>query len=165
MVIFFVFLFLLFLENLFLPALIGEGYFLITTIFILGFLAYSSNWKKSLFQGIILFLFQEFFTGADPGSMVIPFIITGSLYLWINRFFNFTEQLRENLSFFSIIFSTLLLIFLSLSYSFFSTLHHTSYDFSLDLNQLTDFFQSSLISLMGWSGGISILYKYVLKTE
>ena len=161
----FVFLFLLVIENIFLPALIGPGRFLIVPIFILGLLLYSRSWRTLAYQAIPFVLIAEFFTGSSTGSFLVPFAITAVIYILINKFIGLSENLQENISFSGIAVSALILAGFTFLYSGFFIFLNGSYDIGAGWNEFRLFFTGSLLSILGWSAAISVLFKYVLRTK
>ena len=147
------------------PALIGPGMFLITPIFILGLIVYSQNWKVFIFQVIPFVLAAEFFSGMNVGKILVPMIITGLLYMWSNKFLNLTERFKENITLPGIISSALFLAMLGYVYSWFFIYLNTSYNIGLAWGEWRLFFIGSLISMLGWSLALSVIFKYVLKTK
>ncbi len=161
-----VFIFFLILENLFLPALIGPGPFLATQIFILAVIVYSKSWKELAVTALLFILIKEFVSGNGVGSLMVPFFITAGLYLIINRFLNIRDNLAENNSLSGLIVSTLVLVSFNFIYAWFYILYHAaSYNVGSAWNYWVSLPMMSLFSTLGWSVGISILFKYVLKTK
>lgn len=163
MSIFLIFLFLLILENLLLPALMGPRLFIVSQIFILALIIYGGNWKTVIYKVIPLVLIMEFFSGINWGNITIPVLASAIIYMLLNRYINITTNLRENYSINGLIISILTLAIFSYIYSWFSILFNSSsFNISAALNYWKLFFSSSLLTVLGWSGGISLLFKYML---
>jgi hypothetical protein len=166
MIKFFTFIFLLLLENLILPAFIGPRQFFVTPIFIFGLLVYGNGWRTLLYQILPLILIAEFFTGENFGHLIIPLGLTGAIYLVINKFLNFGQNLRHERKFLSnFIPSVLILVTFNCIYAGLFIFLNTSYQLTNSWYEFTIFFKNSLFSLVGWSALISLLFKYVLKTK
>src|SRR3989344_418930 len=166
MSLFFLFIFFLFLDDLLLPALLGPGSFMATKIFILSVIAYSKNWKNLALWALSLVLIKEFISGSGTGTLLLPFLMTSIFYLLLNKFLNIRDNLLENSSFSGLLISTFTLVLFNFVYSWFFIFSYAgSYNIGLTWNYWTDFLISSLLSTIGWSVSISILFKYVLKTK
>src|SRR3989344_3452129 len=158
-----VFIFFILLEGLFLPALIGPSPLLITQIFILALVIYNPNWKTIFFQALPFILVKEFFSGSGFGDFLLPFLITVGIYLWLNKFLNIAENLKENISFSGLALSIFMLAVLNYIYSWFFILHNTSsYNIILAWKYWQSVFSAYLSATLGWSTAMSILFKYGL---
>lgn len=166
MVKFLIFIFLLLLDNLILPALIGPKQFLITPVFIWGLLVYGNGWRTLLHQVIPFVLITEFFAGESLGHLIIPFGLTGAIYLVCDKFINLSQNLRQRTRPLSgLIPGILILIVFNYAYSGLFILIDTSYNLSISWHELTVFLKNSLLSLLIWSILISVIFKYVLKKK
>lgn len=166
MVRFLIFILFLFLENLFLPALIGPSQLFITVIFILALLIYGDGLKALLYQVIPFALIAEFFAGENWGHLVIPLGITGLIYIIINIFIDFGQNLKQKKkSFSNFMIGIFTLIVFNCVYVGLFIFLNTSYSFNASWYEFTIFFKSSLLSLVGWSVVISVLFQYVPKTK
>lgn len=166
MIRFFIFIFILFLENLILPASIGSGQLLITALFIAGLLVYNNSWRILLSQVIPLILIIEFFAGENFGHLLIPFGLTGVIYIMMNRFINLGQNLKsEGRSLSNFILGTLTLVVFNCVYAGLFIFFNTSYSLSTAWYEFTIFLKSSLLSLIGWSTLISALFQYALKKK
>lgn len=166
MVRFFIFIFILLLENLILPAVIGPSQFFITIVFIFSLLMYGKGWRTLLYQIIPFVLITEFFTGENFGHLAIPFGITGVIYIMINKLVNLDQNLGQTKNFLAdLITSTVILVMFSYIYAGLYILFNISYGLSASWYEFTIFFKSSLLSLAGWSILIPTLFKYVLKKK
>lgn len=163
---FFIFILILFLENLILPASIGSGQLLITTIFIACLLIYNNSWRILLYQVVPFILITEFFTGENFGHLLIPFVLTGIAYIMMNKFINLSQNLNSKDQFLSnSILGTLTLVMFNGVYAGLFIFFDTSYSLSTSWHEFTIFLKSSLLSLIGWSILISVLFHYVLKKK
>lgn len=166
MIRFLIFILFFFLESLVLPALVGPSQFFITSIFILGLLVYGDGWKTLLYQVMPFALIAEFFAGENFGHLVIPLGLTGIIYIMINEFVNLSQNLKQSKKLWpDLILGITVLVAFSYVYAGLFIFFNTSYRFSIGWYEFTVFFRSSLLSLIGWSTIISILFKYVLKTK
>ncbi len=166
MVIFFIFILFLFLENLILPAIIGPSQLLVTTIFISGLLIYSNGWRILLYQVIPLVLITEFFIGENFGHLLIPFCLTGVIYIMMNKLINLSYNLEQGGKFLSdLILAILTLVIFNCVYAGLFIFFDTSYSLNTSWHEFIIFLKSSILSLVGWSALISVLFKYVLKKK
>lgn len=166
MVKFFIFISLLLLENLILPALIGPKQFFITPIFILSLLVYGGSWRTLVYQILPLVLIAELFVGENFGNLIIPFGLTGIIYVMINKFVNLSQDLEHEKNLLSnLILSIITLAVFSYIYAGLSIFFSNSYDFNTGWYEFKIFLKSSLLSLIGWSILISGLFQYVLKKK
>lgn len=163
MIIYLLFIFLLLLENIFLPALTGLGFFLITPLFVISVFMYSRGWKPLIFKAVPFILIEEIFTGIGFGEFLLPMFVTWLIYFWLNRFINIGDQFRENISFAGIAVSLVLLAVFGNIYSWLFIFINNNYNFYLSSIQFKLFFTSSFLSVLGWSAAVSILFKYALK--
>ena len=97
MVRFFIFILILFLENIILPASIGPSQLLVTTVFIFGLLVYGNGWRTLLYQVIPFVLITEFFTGESFGHLIIPFGLAGIIYIMMNKFIDLNQDLKREI--------------------------------------------------------------------
>ena len=166
MVRFFIFILILFLENLILPASIGPSQLLVTTVFIFGLLVYGNGWRTLLYQVIPFVLITEFFTGENFGHLIIPFGLTGIIYIMMNKFIDLNQDLkRGDRSLSNLIPCILILVVFSYIYAGLFIFFNTSYNLNTSWHEFTIFFKSSSWSLVGWSVLISVLLKYVPKKK
>ena len=166
MVRFFIFILVLFFENLILPASIGPSQLLVTTIFVSSLLVYGNGWRTLLYQVIPFILITEFFTGENFGHLLTPFGLTGIIYIMINKFIDLNQDLKQgSRSLSNLIPCILILIVFNYIYSGLFILFNTSYELSTSWHEFTIFFKSSSLSLASWSVLISILFQYVLKKK
>lgn len=163
MILLLVLIFLLFLENMFLPALIGAETFLIVPLFAVAMVVYGENVKTRLAQALLFLFIEEYFSGAAIGSFVIPFLFAAGIYIWLNLFLNIGSGLRESSSLLSIlggIFAILLLVYL---YSSLFVLLRSSYDILSVWGEFRILVGASILQLSGWAVAFLILFKYILK--
>lgn len=165
MSIFLILIFLLFLENLFLPALIGAETFLIVPLFTAAMIVYGENVRTRLIQALLFLFIEEYFSGAAIGSFIIPFLLAAGIYLWLNVFLNIGSGLRESNSLMSIlggVFTLLLIVYL---YSSLFIFLRSSYNILITWEELMILVRTSLLQLSGWAAAFVILFKYILKNR
>ncbi len=158
-----IFIFLLSLENLLLPALIGAETFFIVPLFAVAMIVYGENVRTRLVQALLFLLIEEYFSGAAIGSFVVPFLLVAGIYIWLNLFLDIGSGLRESSSLMSIlggIFTLLLLVYL---YSALFIFFRSSYDILLAWAELKILVGASILQLSGWATAFLILFKYMLK--
>lgn len=163
MILLLILIFLLFLENMFLPALIGAETFLIVPLFAVVMIVYGENVRIRLAQAILFLFIDEYFSGAAIGSFVIPYLLAAGIYIWLNLFLNIGSGLRESGSLLSIlggIFTILLLVYL---YSSLFILLRSSYDILSAWEEFKILVTASILQLSGWAVAFLILFKYILK--
>ena len=160
-----VFILFLILDNLILPALIGTQEFLVTPTLLIAILFYHSKPRTGLIVTLIFALVAEIFSGFGIGSFIIPFGITALLYIWLNRFLAINYGLKEEMTFFGIIKSSLIITSFVYVYSWFFIFLDSSYSFALTWDQWKILVLNSLTQTLGWSIGLSIFFKYVFKIK
>ena len=165
MSLFFFFIFFLFLENLFLPALIGPQEFTITPLFLIAAIAYGSDLKKSLIKALIFLLIAEIFVGVDNGAYLIPFLVVALIYFGLNKLLSINSNLRESNSLPGILFSSLTILLFLYMYSLFMIFFNSSYDIPATFSQWFELLKTSVFAMFLWSVGLTILFKYVLKQK
>lgn len=148
-----------------LPAFLGPGPFFILPIFIIGLLLHASSWKILIFQLIPIILIMLLFTGANVMRLAAPLIVIFLICLGLNKFFDFTEQIKNNFSFINIMMGALLLLIFVLFYSFLFIFMDNSYNIITGWNKWRMFFAVSWLNIFSWSLVISILLKYVFKKK
>ncbi len=159
------FLFLLLLENMFLPALIGPKPILITPLFIIAILIYRKDWKIFILQAVPLVLLEEFFTGIGFGRILLPITFTWLLYVWTDKFINLNDDLKEDISPKGLLVASAVLALFVFFYSGLFIFSDNGYNVLKSFVQFELFFKNSLLSILGWSLAISILFKYVFKKK
>lgn len=165
MVRFFIFIFCLFLENLILPAFLGPKQFFITPLFLIGLLVYGNGQRTLLYQVIPLVFIAEFFVGENFGRLIIPFGLTGIIYVIIDKFVNLSQNRgHNNKTLSSLMVGILIIILFSFIYAGLFIFFNASHDFNISWHEFIIFLESSLLILVIWSIIISILFKYVLST-
>lgn len=163
MTLFLILIFLLFLENLFLPALVGAETFLIVPLFAVAMIVYGENTKTRLAQALLFLFIEEYFSGTAIGSFVIPFLFAAGIYIWLNLFLDIGPGLRESgplLGILGGIFTTLLLVYL---YSSLFIFLRSSYNILLAWGEFKILVEASILQLSGWAIAFLILFKYILK--
>ena len=165
MILFLFFIFFLLLENLFLPALVGPQNFLISPLFLAGLIIYAKNIKIKFIQAAIFLLFWEVFSGFRIGSLVIPFVITAGLYIWINNFLEISSGLRESDTFLAFVGGVVTMVTFVYINSWFFLFFNSSYDAMTALNELITLLTNSIFQTMGWSAGFVVLFKYALRPK
>ena len=165
MILLLILIFLLVLENLFLPALVGAETFLIVPLFTAAMIVYGENVRTRLAQALLFLFIEEYFSGAAIGSFAIPFLIAAGIYIWLNLFLNISSGLRESGSLISLlggIFTLLLLVYL---YSSLFIFLRSSYNISITWEELRILIKTSLLQLSGWAAVFLIVFKYILKNK
>ena len=143
MVKFFIFIFFLILESLILPAIIGPRQFFITTVFLLGLLVYGGGWRTLLYQIIPFALIIEFFAGESFGHLIIPFGLTGTVYLVLDKFINLSQNLKQEAkSFLSLMPGILILIAFNYIYAGLFIFVNTSYQLTSSWQEFIIFFKN-----------------------
>jgi len=174
MILFFIYIFFLILENLLLPAIAGPELFLITPIFILAIIANSLNFKKAMFELVILGLIGELFIGAQIGSSLVPLIITAFVYFTLDRFIEIRAGLDSIASFTVILGRSLVLLCLSYIYSWFFIFLSSSQ--GLDRFTASSLYASwsiwsillgigTILTIFAWACIFSVIFAYVLKAK
>lgn len=160
-------LFVLFaaLENLLLPALIGPRVFFIIPIFVLCILVYGDDTKAQLLKAGIFLFIAELISGARIGSSIIPFGITAVIYIWLNRFLDIRSGIKDSESSGGAILSSFIITLLVYLYSWFYIFIQSSYSIDLAWNEWRMMALGSLVQTLGWSAGLSVLFKYVLRNK
>ena len=153
---------LLILESLFLPVLLGFKPFLLTAMLILGLIVYEKNFKTLVFQVVSFIFIAELFNGMKFGEILFPLGLVGLLYLLVSRYINFTDNFRGDITFLSIIISTLFLTVITYLYSYFSLVFDSSYNVGLAWKEFDILFTGSVLAILGWAFVISIIFKYVI---
>ena len=160
-----IFIFLLILENLILPALIGPGAFSIVPLFLISMMIYAPNLKLKFFQIILLAFVSEIVSGVTLGSFIIPLAIALLVYIWLNRFLNISSGLQENNSIIGLLMSATVIASIFYLYSLMFILAQSSFSIAETLNESRLMFASSVLSVIGWSAALTVISKYVLKTK
>lgn len=159
MIIIFLFLLLLLLENLFLPALMGPKPFLIVPLFVLALVVYGQNTKLRLAQAVVFLIIAEMFSASGFGSMVLPFIIVVILYLWWNRFLNIRFSLQESSSFMGLLGGTLFLTLLAFIYSYVFLFFRSSNSVIEAWELVLILIKTSMYQNGGWALAFVILFR------
>lgn len=163
MIIIFFFLFLLLLENLLLPALIGPQPFLIIPTFIFSLIFYDRNTKLRLIQAFIFLVITETFSVSGFGSMIVPFMIVVLFYLWLNRFLEIKSGLQESRSLISLFGGAFFLTLVVLSYSYMFLFIQSSNNI-MEAWQLTlILIKTSIYQIFGWALAFVVIFKYARK--
>lgn len=158
-----IFIFLLVLENLLLPALIGAESFLIVPLFAISTIIYTENIKSRLIQALLFLLIEEYFSGIAIGGFIVPFMLTAGIYIWLNLFLNISSNLREEGSILNILVSVLILLLFLYVYSALFIFFRSSYDIFKTWEELKILVTTSVFQLSGWAIIFSVLFKYVIK--
>lgn len=161
----FFFLFLLLIENLFLPALIGLRSFSIIPLFLTAYLLFGNNSKKRLIQLALFMLANEIFAGVAIGTFLIPFSAITLIYLWLNKYLNINAGLRESDSITTVLTGTVAMIIFFYAYSFLYIYLQSSYSLSESLNEFKTLFLTSILTISIWSVSFGLIFKYVFKTK
>lgn len=156
-------IFLLFLENLLLPALIGAETFLIVPLFVFAMIVYGENIRTRLAQAILFLFIEEYFSGAAIGSFIIPFLLATGIYIWLNLFLDIGSGLRESNSVLSILGSIFTILSLVYLYSSLFIFFRSSYNILSAWEEFKILVGASILQLSGWAAAFLILFKYILK--
>jgi len=182
MILFFLYIFFLVLENLLLPAIAGPGLFLITPVFLLAVIIHTSNFKKAIVQLITFGLVGELFMGSRVGSSLMPLVTTAFVYFIINHFIEMKAGLDGVASSKVILGRSFILTGLSYIYFWFFIFFNSFREFSsfdeLGLGNfaMNDIYTSwdiwniflslgSIVIIFIWSCIFSIILGHVFKTK
>lgn len=147
---------------LLLPALFGPGEFMITIVFLMGFLAVSETKKTALVHGSILAVLMEIFTGDRLGSVAAPYLVVGTVYLWLQNFFEIKIYSVDVFSPRSIIKAVSVLIFLVYWYSWIYLFFHSGYSFNQANREWLIMLRGNiLIDALIWSSVIIVLSGFI----
>ena len=165
MIVTFLFLLFLLLENLLLPALLGPKSFLIIPLFVFAVVVYGNNIKLNIVQAIIFLLITETFSGSGFGDIVLPFLVVVALYLWLNRFLDINSTLKESGIWTSLFSGTLSLTLLALFFSYVFLFFQLSYNFLEAWQMAIVLMKTSISQIIGWALAFVIIFKYVLQAK
>lgn len=110
-------------------------------------------------------LLEEFFTGIGFGRILLPITFTWLLYVWTDKFINLNDDLKEDISPKGLLVASAVLALFVFFYSGLFIFSDNGYNVLKSFVQFELFFKNSLLSILGWSLAISILFKYVFKKK
>lgn len=159
------FLFFLFFENLFLPAIIGPKPFFIIPLFILSVVFYDHNLKHGFAKAITFLLLMGLFASVNVFAFFSSFFITVAVYLAITHFLNIELMSNKIFSISVIMRDGAILLFLGLVYSLFFIWPESSYNFHETFNKWIILAKTAGLSMFLLSAAISSLFGHVSKKK
>lgn len=166
MVLFFIFLFFLLVNNLLLPALVGPKEFLVVPVFLMSVIVYSGSFKLVVVRGVVFSLTAELLSGMKFGDILVPFSCAVLIYLWISSFLEIKSGLTESSWPIIVLGSSLFLIFLTYIYSWGFIFNQSSYSLITTWSEWKLLFHGDIIiNTFLWAAAFSYLFHYVIQKK
>ncbi len=156
------FVFFLLLENLFLPAIIGIGPFMITPLFLLGTNMYIPEFR---FRPGLFLILAALFSGVNVIVAFSAFLITVGIYLVTGHFLDIRLGSDRIFSVSNIIRESLILLSLGLIYSWLFIFLESAHDLYSTSNEWLILARTSGLYFFMWSIVLSILLAHVSKKK
>lgn len=166
MIIFFIFILFLLIENFVISALTGVHTLMLTQVFLVSLVIFNRSRYSIFLYVLILGFIGEMMLGLSIGDIIIPVALVAIIYILINRFIELDYIINENKSVHGLMMATLVLIILAYIYLGFFIFWQSGFSPNNFWSEIQPFFNLGIIfNMAATSFVVSLIWKYVIQKE